>query len=93
MKIRFFIDPKTKQPHIHNHNVDEDEVRDVLEYPGEDRHGREGSRITIGQTQSGRYLKVIYVFEPEFDSVFVITASELRAKPLSAYKGRKRKRR
>jgi hypothetical protein len=27
----------------------------------EDRAGRDGSRIALGQTESGRYLRVIYV--------------------------------
>jgi hypothetical protein len=34
-------------PHIYNHEVDEDEVTEVLEKPGEDRPGREGSRIRL----------------------------------------------
>ena len=42
MKIRFYIDPETGQPHIYNHGVREDEVEDVLGKPGEDRPGREG---------------------------------------------------
>jgi len=91
MRLRFYIDPDTKQPHIYNHNVTEDEVEDVLVSPGEDRLGKEGSRVAIGQTQSGRYLKVIYVPDPEPESVFVITAYELRGKPLTAYKRRRRR--
>ena len=34
MKIRFYVDPETDAPHIHNHDVDEDEVADVLVSPG-----------------------------------------------------------
>lgn len=30
MKIRFYIDPETKQPHIYNHAVNESEVKSVL---------------------------------------------------------------
>ena len=48
MKIRFYIDPETKQPHIYNHGVSESEVQFVLKKPGEDRPGREGSRVAIG---------------------------------------------
>jgi len=51
MKIRFYIDPKTKDPHIHRHKVTEQEVEDVLSHPGEDRIGHEGTRIAIGPTQ------------------------------------------
>ncbi|OGW39786.1 MAG: hypothetical protein A2Y97_04800, partial [Nitrospirae bacterium RBG_13_39_12] len=61
--------------------------------PGEDRLGREGSRIVLGQTNAGRYLRVIYVPDPEPESVFVITAFELSGKPLTAYKRRRRKKR
>lgn len=92
MIIRFYIDPETDEPHIYNHDVDEDEVEDVLINPGEDRPGREGSRIAIGQTLAGRYLRVIYVPDPEPNSVFVITSYELTGKPLIAYRRRRRKR-
>jgi len=53
MKIRFYVDPETDEPHIHNHDVDEQEVADVLANPGEDRAGREGSRVVIGRTRMG----------------------------------------
>jgi len=92
MNIRFYIDPATGLPHIYRHGVYEDEVEDVLNKPGEDRHGREGSRVAIGQTQAGRYLKVIYVPDPQPDSVFVITAYELQGKPLKAYRRRRKRR-
>ena len=91
MKARFYIDPQTGAPHIYNHRVGEDEVEDVLRNPGEDRPGREGSRVALGQTRSGRYLRVIYVPDPEPDSVFVITAYELQGKPLMAYRRRRRR--
>jgi hypothetical protein len=64
---------------------------EVLEKPGEDRAGRDGSRIALGQTTSGRYLRVIYVLDLEQDSVFVITAYELAGKPLTAFRRRRRK--
>ncbi len=84
MKIRSYVDPETGAPHVHNHNVDEDEVADVLSSPGEDRVGREGSRVAIGRTRGGRHLRVIYVPDPEPASVFVITAYELAGKALLA---------
>jgi hypothetical protein len=92
MKIRFYIDKETNLPHIYNHEVREDEVEDVLCKPGEDRPGKENSRIAIGQTKAGRYLRVIYVPDPEPDSVFVITGDELKGKPLKAYRRRSRRR-
>ena len=69
MQARFYDDPATGLPHVRGHQVSEDEVIDVLEGSGEDRAGREGSRVVIGQTAAGRYLRVIYVPDPEPDSV------------------------
>ena len=91
MEIRFYIDPQTGHPHIENHGVSEGEVRDAMERPGEDRPGRDGSRIALGQTRAGRHLRVIYVTDPEPDSVFVITAYDLTGKPLKAYRRRCRR--
>jgi hypothetical protein len=91
MNIRFYLDPATGEPHIYNHGVTEDEVEDVVCRPGEDRPGREVSRVAIGQTRAGRYVRVIYVPDPEPDSIFVITAYELRGKPLTAYRRRRRR--
>ncbi|MBI5506573.1 MAG: DUF4258 domain-containing protein [Deltaproteobacteria bacterium] len=88
MRVRYYIDPATQTPHIYNHAVDEGEVENVLERAVEDRPGREGSRIAIGKTDNGRYLRIIYVPDPEPDSVFVITAYELSGKPLQAYRRR-----
>ena len=70
MNIRYYIDPETGSPHIYKHNVVENEVENILLTPGEDRLGREGSRIAMGQTNAGRYLRVIYVPDPEPESVF-----------------------
>lgn len=92
MRIRYYFDPDTGQPHVYNHGVREVEVEQVLRRPGEDRPGTEGSRIAIGRTEAGRYLRVIYVPDPEPDSVFVITAYELTGKPLTAYRRRRRQR-
>jgi len=87
----YYIDLEKGLPHIYNHNVSESEVEDVLLRPGEDRHGRDGSRIALGQTRAGRYLRVIYIPDAEQESVFIITAFELTGKPLVAYKRRRRK--
>lgn len=91
MQLRFYMDPETGPPHFSRHNVEEHEVVEVMERPGEDRPGREGSRVAIGQTHGGRYLRVIYVPDPEPESAFVITAIELTGKRLSAYRQRMRR--
>lgn len=79
-------------PHIYKHGVTEREIEDVLSRPGEDRSGYEGARVAIGQTRAGRYLRVIYVPDSNPHEVFVITAYDLRGKPLLAYRRRRRQR-
>jgi hypothetical protein len=91
MRLRFYIDPETGAPHIHKHQVSESEVEEVLGSAGEDRLGRDGSRVAIGRTLSGRLLRVIYVPDPQPDSHFVITAYELQGKAALAYRRRRRK--
>jgi hypothetical protein len=91
VEIRFYIDPDTDEPHIFDHDVTEEEVVEALWRAGEDRAGDEGSRVAIGQTAAGRFLKVIYVRDP--DSLFVITAYDLTGKALKAYRRRQRRRR
>ncbi len=90
--MRFYLDPETGQPHVYGHGVTVVEVYDVLSNPGEDRPGREGSRIAMGRARTGKYLRVIYVPDPEPDSIFVITAYELKGKPLAAYRRRRHRR-
>ena len=87
-RARFYVDPETGESHIRNHDVDEQEVQEILSNPIEDRAGREGSRVAIGQTESGRYLRVIYVRGRQED--FVITAYELGPKALRALRRRQR---
>jgi len=91
MKVRYYLDPRTDQPHIYSHNVAESEVEEALGGAGEDRPGRDGSRVAIGRTSAGRLLRVIYVPDPEPNSVFVITAYELTGKPALAYRRRRRR--
>jgi hypothetical protein len=89
MTVRYYVDRDTAQPHIYNHDVTEAEVEEVLGQPGEDRPGRSGSRVAIGRTEDGRYLRIIYVKDPEPGGAFVITAYELSGKPLLAYRRRR----
>jgi len=93
VNLRFYIDPETDMPHIHNHGVEEEEVEDIMLNPGEDRPGREGSRVAIGQTSAGRFLRVIYVPDIDRDSPFIITAYDLGKKATAAYRRRRRKKR
>jgi len=92
LKVRYYHDPETGEPHIYKHDVSEAEVEEVLASPGEDRPGRDGSRLALGRTHAGRYLRVIYVPDRELDSNFVVTAYDLLGKPLLAYRRRMRRR-
>ena len=93
VRLRFFEDPETGEPHIYRHDVTEEEVEDVLQQPGVDRQARGTSRVALGRTRNGRYLRIIFVRDPEPRSFFVVTAYELRGKPLTAHKRRQRKKR
>ncbi len=93
VELRFFRDPTTGEPHIYEHGVSENEVEEVLANPGEERPGRGNSRMVIGATEAGRLLRVIYAPDPSPRSVFVITAYDLRGKPLIAYRRRQRRKR
>ena len=91
MEIRFYIDDSTGDPHLYSHNVNESEVEDVVMRPQEDRPGSDGSRVAVGQTRAGRYLRVIYVPDPAPGSIFVITAYDLGPKAKLALRRRLRK--
>jgi hypothetical protein len=91
VRLRYYGDPSTGEPHIYNHDVEENEVEEVLGKPLEDRVGSEDSRVAIGQTEAGRYLRVIYVPDPTPDSAFVITAYDLGPKALKALRRRRRR--
>jgi len=91
VNVRFYIDPASGEPHVYRHGVNEAEVQDVLTRPLEDRAGSEGSRVVLGQTRAGRYLRVVYVPDPIPDSVFVITAFDLTPRAKQALRRRRKK--
>jgi hypothetical protein len=88
---RFYVDPETGEPHLYRHGISEEEVEDVLARPLEDRPGRDGTRVALGQTRAGRYLRVVYVPDPTPGSVFVITAFDLGPTALRALRRRRRR--
>jgi len=93
VEIRFYIDPETGEPHIHRHAVEETEVEEVLSRPWEDRPGGDDSRVALGQTTAGRYLRVVYVPDASDRSIFVVTAHEPGRKVIQALRRRRRRRR
>jgi len=34
LKVRYYMDPETGLPHIYQHGVSEQEVEEILEWPG-----------------------------------------------------------
>ncbi len=92
MQLRFWNDPETGLPHIYVHAVTEEEVQQVLDRAGLDYPEQRNSRAHLGQTLSGRHLKVVYVPDESGKSAFVVTAYELRGKALKAYRRAKRRR-
>ncbi len=47
--------------------------------------------MKLGQTAAGRFLQIVYVPDEEPESVFVITAYELRGKARTAFRRRQRR--
>lgn len=92
MKLRFHVDDDTGEPHVFGHYVSELEVAEVLRRPLQDQPGSEGSRLALGQTAAGRFLKVIYVPDEIGDGIFVITAYDLKGKALQALRRQLRRR-
>jgi hypothetical protein len=91
VELRFWIDPETHLPHIFDHGVTEEEVRQVLSRAGEEFPGTDDSRIRLGQTEAGRYLQVVYVPDAVGDSAFVVTALDLTPKAKRAFRRRQRR--
>ncbi len=87
MEVRFLLDRDTNLPHIERHGVEPAEVMDVLNYAQMDYHGRDGARIAIGQTQDGRFLRVVHLLL-EDRTQLVITAYDLPAKAKAALRRR-----
>jgi hypothetical protein len=93
VEVRCYIDPDTGEPHIHRHHVSEEEVRSVLDRPIEDRPGGDDSRVALGKTDSGRYIRIVYVPDPDTDSLFVVTAYDIGPSAKRALMRRMRRRR
>jgi hypothetical protein len=91
MEIRFYLNPATGLPHVCDHGVTEAEAEWVLAHPAEDEACSEGSRQSLGQTEAGRFLRVIYVPDEEGDGVFVVTSYPLAGKQLRAFRRRQRR--
>jgi hypothetical protein len=93
MELRFWIDPETDLPHLFDHGVTEQEVRQVLSRVGEEFAGRGRSRLRLGQTLAGRYLQVVYVPDVVGVGAFVVTAFDMSPKAKRGFRRRERRNR
>lgn len=89
MYVRFHVNPATDQPHIYDHDVAESEVLEILRTSTDRGPARDGARQAVGQTRVGRYLKVVYL--EDADGIFVVTAYDLSAKEVKAFRRRRRR--
>ncbi len=92
MEIRYHIDPDSDLPHIFGHGVSKREVEQVLLAPLEKRRGDRDSVVVNGRTLGGRFLRVIAVPDTDGQGIFIITAYDLRGKPLKALRRRMKNR-
>ena len=93
MVIRFFKDPDSGVAHCYSgHGVSEREVVEVLRRPADRFRRRDGTLVAEGQTNAGRYLRVIYREFSDEDYTFVITAYDLTGKAKQSYRRRRRRR-
>jgi hypothetical protein len=93
MILRFHRDVETGLPHILGHGVTEAEVEELMRNRGYEFPGYEDSTVKMGQTNSGRYLKVIFSKDRIGDGIFIITAYEIHGKAKRAYRKRQRRKR
>lgn len=90
VKIRFYRDPESGEPHVLRHGVSCAEAAFVVLHAVEDGRGERGTRLAVGQTGDGRWIMVVYSPDSDPDSVFVITAYPLRPKALKALRRRRK---
>jgi hypothetical protein len=90
MEIRFYRDIDSGLAHCYSgHGIREQEVIEVLRRPARRFRGRDGTLSAEGQTEAGRYLRVIYREYRQQNYIFVITAYDLGPKGKRALRRRK----
>src|SRR4051812_3687098 len=82
MELRFWNDPKRAYCTFMGTGSPKRKCGRCWPAQGVDFPDRENSRVHLGQTSAGRYLKVVSVPDEGSDSAFVVTAYELRGKAL-----------
>jgi hypothetical protein len=93
MELRFFKDPETGFAHCYrDHGVSEPKIIEILRRPGERFRRRDGTLVTDGQTNAGRYLRVIYREYLDEEYRFIITAYDLTGRAKQSYRRRRKNR-
>ena len=64
----------------------------MLARPLESRQGSDDSRVLLGRTDAGRFLRVVVSVDADRRGVLVITAFALEGKALKALRRRQKKR-
>jgi len=89
--IRFYRDSDSGLAHCYaQHGIHEREVIQLLRRPAQRLRRRDGTLVAEGQTNTGRYLRVIYREYHKPDYLFVVTAYDLSASAKRAYRRRHR---
>jgi uncharacterized DUF497 family protein len=83
LEIRFLCDADGST-HIHKHGVSEREAIRVFWGAKHRAPAKRGAKMALGQTDTGRFLKVIY--KPIDRGILIITAYDLRGKELKAFR-------
>jgi uncharacterized DUF497 family protein len=79
------------------HNVAIEEVEEVLHYRPQIRFLEKGDRknedvyVALGQTESGRYLAIMFIYKPLRNAVLILSAREMTHKERILY-GKTKKR-
>ena len=82
VKINFYNDPDTGEPHIFKHNVTEKEIFDFFSTSSYfEFKRRDISFEAFGNLKNGRFLQVAYRKEND-GSIFVITAYDIEDKEM-----------
>ncbi|HEX8524706.1 MAG TPA: hypothetical protein VF669_20805 [Tepidisphaeraceae bacterium] len=91
MEIGFYRDPDSGLAHCYaRHGVHERDAIQVLRRATRRFRNEDGALVAEGQTEAGRYLRVIYREYRDHAFVFVITAYELSEKAKRAFRRRRK---
>ena len=92
MRLEFYTDPETGEPHIYGHDVREEGGAQVLIGDGLRWRASDGKIVVVGKTDGGRFLQVVLVEgKTSRSAIFVITAYPPKEELIAAYRRRMKK--